>query len=627
MSSATIHSIFQIPELASYIARYLSPADVTQAMATCTSWSKLMQPFLWTNFCPKNRLLEMSVLAQNLHHIRTIDLTGRLIRANDFEALMDTLIQGLPITSTPPSTEAATNPSPDQSTDPSIPRCTNLRRIKIVFESYDMDIDDPSIECFWNLLDSNCNQLTHLELQLEGVEDIELTPMLPILSGMVRLQHLTLHTTFQTQPWFMEFLQACLPLPRLSELFCHFCLEGHTSGGMEIDYEDSDYDGIASLMPGLKDILDTATAARTSTSGSIDVKIKTFRFPDPEVGYTGLIRFMLPILRSNLVEIDTLEVPVIFPNRLKRLYGETIRDHCPALKHLIISPFHNDSETANIIIQAAAGLKTVRGYRLNDEMGWSSRNIIRALAKHQSSTLEEIEFILYWTITSGDQQAVLTSCKQLKRYWLVVDGYGKKVHGIAFGDIITGAWVCLGMRELSLTLNRSIDVKATLQAMREESLNKDAGDEEPEKDEPYRAGDKEQKRKATAWAAKQVFAQIGRLTALEHLALGTDDDLNGTDEERLDSEWDLTLSKGWLAQLAGLKKLRHFHMKTDHWSRMGQAEVEFMDAMWPSLDYVSFDGSIMNIPQCHKQIDLPHWKWLQQKRPSLRLSVIDMSVE
>ncbi|KAF9960003.1 hypothetical protein BGZ72_008202 [Mortierella alpina] len=624
MSSATIHSIFQIPELAACIARYLTPADVTQAMATCTSWSRLLQPFLWTNFCPKGRLPEMSVLAQNLRHIRTIDLQGYLMPSRYFEAIMETLTQGLPTTSTPPSTEAVTNLGPNQSTDPSIPRCTYLMRIKIVFESYDMEMDDPSIQRLWTLLYHNRNQLTHLELQLEGLDDIELIPMLPILSGMVRLQHLTLHTRYQTEPWFMEFLQACLPLPRLSRLFCHFCLDGHTLADKDMDYKGSDYDSIANLMPGLKEILDTAIAARTSDNGTIDVKIKTFRFPDPVAGNTGLIRFILPILRSDLVEIDTLVAPLILPNRPKRLYEETVRDHCPALKHLIISPCQEDSEMANNVIKAAAGLKTVRGYRLSDAMGWSSRNIIRTLAKHQSTTLEEIEFIQCGNIRSGDQQAVLTSCRQVKRFWLVADGFSKSMHGIEFGDIITGSWSCLGMRELSLTLNRSIDIKATLQAMRQESSNKDAGDGEPEKDEPYRAGDKEQKRRATAWAAKQAFAQIGRLTVLEHLALGTDESPNGTDEERLESEWDLTLSEGWLAQLVGLKNLRHLHMKTNHWSKMGQAEVEFMDAEWPLLDCISFDGR--NI-QFYEEVELPHWKWLQQKRPNLRLSRIKMKLE
>ncbi|KAF9960004.1 hypothetical protein BGZ72_008203 [Mortierella alpina] len=625
MSSATF--IFQIPELAACIARYLTPADVTNAMATCKAWSKLMQPFFWTNFCPKDKLPELSVLAQNLHHIRTIDLNGQLTRAINFEALMETLTQGLPTTSPSPSAEDDSNPGPDQFTDPSIPRCTNLRRIKISYECYEMEVDDPIVWFLMSLLHYNRDNLTHLELQLDGIDDMVLTPIVLVFSQMVCLQHLTLRTSFQTELWFMLFLRACLPLPRLSELYCHFFLGAgkfSPSGDTEVDYRDRDYDSIANPTPRLKEILDTAIAARTSFDGSIDVKIKALRFPDPEEDDIDLIRLVLPILRSDLVEIETLEVPRFLDNRPEKLYAKIVREHCPALRHLIIPPYDNDTDMAKYFIRAATGLKTVQGFRLSDEAGWLSRNMIRTLVKHHAKTLEEVELMICRMIRGRDQQELFASCKQLKRFWMVPDGWSEGAHGIEFRDIITGPWSCLGMRELSLTLNRSIDVKAILQAMREESLNKDAGDGEPEKDEPYRAGDKEQKRKATAWAAKQAFAQIGRLTALEHLALGTDEGPNGTDEERLESEWDLTLSEGWLAQLAGLKNLRHFHMRTNHWSKMGQAEVEFMDAEWPLLDCVTFDRCSMTIPQFHKEIDLPHWKWLQQKRPSLRLSAIHM---
>ncbi|KAF9572394.1 hypothetical protein EC968_009968 [Mortierella alpina] len=198
-------------------------------------------------------------------------------------------------------------------------------------------------------------------------------------------------------------------------------------------------------------------------------------------------------------------------------------------------------------------------------------------------------------------------------------------HGIEFGDIITGAWNCLGMRELSLTLNRSIDVQATLEAMRKEGLNRAAGDGKLEKNEQYREDDGEQKRRATAWAAKQAFTQIGRLAALKHLVLGADIDPNSSKAEVVESHWDLTLSKGWLAQLAGLKSLRHLHMRTNYWSYMGQAEVEFMDAEWPWLECVTFDKCILwSTRQLLNVITLPHWQWLQRKRPCLRLKAIQI---
>ncbi|KAK3805033.1 MAG: hypothetical protein J3Q66DRAFT_423572 [Benniella sp.] len=76
--------------------------------------------------------------------------------------------------------------------------------------------------------------------------------------------------------------------------------------------------------------------------------------------------------------------------------------------------------------------------------------------------------------------------------------------------------------------------------------------------------------------SKEVYAQIGRLDKLEELGLGYI--LAGS------AMMDLTLEEGWLAELAGLKKLRHFHLLTDLWTSMGQAEVEFMVSNWPKLE-------------------------------------------
>ncbi|KAK3805025.1 MAG: hypothetical protein J3Q66DRAFT_423548 [Benniella sp.] len=75
--------------------------------------------------------------------------------------------------------------------------------------------------------------------------------------------------------------------------------------------------------------------------------------------------------------------------------------------------------------------------------------------------------------------------------------------------------------------------------------------------------------------SKEVYAQIGRLDKLEELGLGYI--LAGS------AMMDLTLEEGWLAELAGLKKLRHFHLLTDLWTSMGQAEVEFMKLVLNSL--------------------------------------------
>ncbi|KAF9945899.1 hypothetical protein BGZ70_003499 [Mortierella alpina] len=492
-----------------------------------------------------------------------------------------------------------------------------------------MEWKDPKLWFLWTLLYHNRQNLTHLSLRLPGIDDAPLEPFLDILQDMVQLQHLTVRTSFQSENWFLSMLEQCLPLPRLSELFCHFYLD---SGTLSSWYDEETDDGdrynniIATPTPAMKYILDRAIKARTSPfTGSIGVKIKALRFPDPENENVDLIRLVLPMLKSDLVDIETLEVPRLLDQRPEKLYKQMVRVHCPALRHLILPSYDEVSCVPNHFIEAATGLKTVRGFSFNDEFEWFSRNMMQMVAKHHSKTLEEVDLMLCRMINGRDQQALFASCTQLKRFWMVPDGMSTAEQGIEFKDILTGAWRCLGMKELSITLNRSIvDVKATFEAMRQEGLKEAARDGHQAADETYRVGDKDQKRRATAWAAKQALTQIGRLTALEHLALGTDEGPYGTDNDVLESKWDLTLSKGWLAQLAGLKNLRQFHMRTDHWSYMGQAEVEFMDAEWPWLDCVTFDRCSMSKQQFGQEISLPHWQWLQQKRPSLRLSVIHM---
>ncbi|KAF9291466.1 hypothetical protein BGZ68_003886 [Mortierella alpina] len=527
-----------------------------------------------------------------------------------------------------PSAQTVTNPASQQCTDPSIAQCTNLKRVKIAFDCYQRRFEDPSLRSLTTLLYNNRDSLTHLELQLDGIEDKVALPVVLSVSTLIHLQHLTFRSKYHSEAWVMVFLRACLPLPRLSELYCHFFIRASDlspAGDIEVSYEDKDYYSLANPTPELKAILDTAIAARTSVSGSINVKIKALRFPDPDRDNIDLIRLVLPILRSDLVQVETLEVPKFLDHRTKQLYDGIILNHCVALRHLILPSFVENSRISNIFIRAASGLKTVRGYCVRDDADWQPGTMMRWLAVHQSKTLEEVELMICRMIESRDLQALLIHCEQLKRFWMVPDTCTLTVQGIEFRHIITGAWKCLGMRELSLTLNRSIDVKTTLEAMREDSLNKCTGNGDLEVDELYRSGDKEQERKATAWAAKQAFAQIGRLTALEYLALGTDEGICGPDNRISDSMWDLTLSKGYLAELAGLKNLRHLHMKSDHWSRMGQAEVEFMYTHWPLLDCVTFDKARMGLLQLLKEIDLPHWQWLQRKRSSLRLSTMDLS--
>ena len=79
-----------------------------------------MRPFFWIDFSPKDKLPEMRVLAQNLHHIRAIDLAPQLTRRIDVEILLETLIQGLPDLLSLLPTGTGTDHGSTQSSNPGI---------------------------------------------------------------------------------------------------------------------------------------------------------------------------------------------------------------------------------------------------------------------------------------------------------------------------------------------------------------------------------------------------------------------------------------------------------------------------------------------------------------------------
>ncbi|KAF9291474.1 hypothetical protein BGZ68_003894 [Mortierella alpina] len=555
MTRKTIHSVIGIPELTECLSSYLTTSDVAHAMATCKA-----------------------------------------------EVVIDS--DGM------------------QAGEGRVALCTNLRRIKAVLCRSPAAPEDAPWICFEPLLRNN-NNLTHLHLEFHDFTPPSIKQAFAALS---RLHHLTLTIYGRTleESWFLLLLRASLSLLRLGELYFHFSIESRDYNFE--GYSQDDFEGVDDVAePGgeLKAILEEAIAARTSETGSMDFTIKAFKFP-----YGDTINIVLPMLRSALVEIETLEMPELYYYWPAGFYEEVARKYCPRLRHLIIPPYYADEYPAAVcsFIQGAVGLKTVRGTRFTDAFGSASSTIVPTLIMHHSKTLEELELLDCRMIRSSDQQDVLASCKNLKRFWVVPDGSYRGEYASRFQDIVDREWGCLGLKELCLTLNRTIDdesaiaaMQRELSALRAQELSQERRQEERLMDGLDQQGVQEQERQVKSWAAKRVYMQIGRLVVLETLSLGTDESIYGRDEDRCVSEWDLTLSKGWLAQLADLKNLRHLHMRTNFWSRMGQAEVEFMDAEWLLLGDITFD---MEKRELSELVEQSHWQWLHRKRTNLRLGAL-----
>ncbi|KAF9946041.1 hypothetical protein BGZ72_000744 [Mortierella alpina] len=641
MSPTTIHSIVEIPELATAIARCLTSADVANALATCKAWSEQLRPFLWTNLCLKNTLPRISALEPNMHLIRTLDLDFgtmvlmNVIGQNDVATFLEALASDFLVPPKCQSGQDVAVPQPQQAMETRMEGCKNLRRIKMVFDNEPITAASaPAKPTTWNypqdLFYNNSNTLTHLHLEVSEEYLFELSPMVQSITALIRLQHLTLRSSIvQKENWFLFLMRACLPHPRLSELYCDFVIEpdgGYSSeDDMDSEFEFEFEEDITEPEAELKTVLEEAIAARTSVNGSIDIKMKALRFPDPKMG--DIIRIVVPILMSDVVEIETLEVPKLLECRPEELYETIVRKHCSALRHLTIPKCsvgyfgeHYPNKYSNMVcnfIRGAIGLKTVRGdFFIDDtEHDPSSRGIVWTLAKHHAETLEELELMDCVMVTSAHQQAILSSCNHLKRFWIQPKIFSAYEYDLKFEHILESEWVCLGLKEFSLTLSRHIDIKATLAAMRLESSNKVAGHEEVGYDDLDQADKQQLAIEASAWAAKQVYTRIGRLVALQTLALGVSQRSRANKHTVYAANWDLTLAKGYLADLAGLKNLRQLHLRTNYWVMMGQVEVEFMDARWPFLDHIGFGAVKGTVCELRKQ---PHWQWLQQKRPQLR---------
>ncbi|KAK3823037.1 MAG: hypothetical protein J3Q66DRAFT_330722 [Benniella sp.] len=314
------------------------------------------------------------------------------------------------------------------------------------------------------------------------------------------------------------------------------------------------------------------------------LRLRSLSLPFMDEGYPK--DFLIPLLKWHVPNLERLLiVDVHMPDGEGDIQWlkEAIAA-CPRLQHLSGNWLYwgNEYETTvdTVICSCAgAGLKSFRFecFSGDDTLIWN-------LLKYHANTLEDIDFQACHGLTSESIISIVTTCTNLRR--LRVEPYD--LNGwttLGFGHVLT-EWICRDITVLHLCLRREVVVP--------EGRTEDG---------------------VVAEAAQRVYSQIGRLVKLEDLTLGCVEKYRSRGEN---SASDLTLEHGWLAALAGLKRLRLFQMSTDFWSRMGQAEVEFMDANWPRLESVSFGFSNLK----EQMLREDHWKWLKEKRPQLDFSSI-----
>ncbi|KAG0238448.1 hypothetical protein BGX31_003286 [Mortierella sp. GBA43] len=269
----------------------------------------------------------------------------------------------------------------------------------------------------------------------------------------------------------------------------------------------------------------------------------------PDIKRGYPMAFLFPFLRSMVPNIERLVLP--------KVYESIDEDQEEQIKEIIATEF-DDSY-----------------------LGWGDDGVFETLLQYHAATLEEIDLPRCSMIYSDKIQLALKTCRNLKTF-RVNPAYEGFI-SIHFQDAVSQEWVCRDITILQLCLSRYV--------FRPEGMCME---------------------KAITRTAQRVYAQIGQLTKLEELSLSCEMGAFWSAPEE-DFSKDLTLEHGWLAELTGLKRLRHFQMETDFWSSMGQLEVEFMDGNWPKLESIGIACGDLE----EEVLSLPHWQWLKEKRPYL----------
>jgi hypothetical protein len=308
-------------------------------------------------------------------------------------------------------------------------------------------------------------------------------------------------------------------------------------------------------------------------------------------------RSLIPFLESHVPNLERLSIPKVhkLDNEADvRRLEETIESGCPQLQHLS-SNWENeemdDEETDkgwNAFITVLrgcikAGLRTYQSRFFADNL-YSQGSIIEKLLQYHGETLEEIECLDCYGPSSESIHSILSTCRSLKKLRMALCGEGSC--DLCFEDVLT-EWVCLDITVINLSLWRL------------------------EFSVPGRTKDE-----VMADAAQRIYSQIGRLVKLEDLTLTCYENYNHWDDLEESCAYDLTLERGWLGELAGLKRLRRFRMNHNYWGRMGQAEVEFIDTNWLELQSITFYGYTFRYGY---QLQMDQWNWLKERRPYIEL--------
>ncbi|KAF9944003.1 hypothetical protein BGZ70_005162, partial [Mortierella alpina] len=317
----------------------------------------------------------------------------------------------------------------------------------------------------------------------------------------------------------------------------------HFGVNVEMYWDDGD---VTTVQRELEAVIHEASVARLSRSSRAK-KIEQLTLPPNFHGRWNPLPFLL--FKSSLLDLKKLGIPGFDPEVSMQEIEQVVRDYCPNLKHLECPSLHyvreGSDRTVYAFIRGCSGLESFMSASVKDALP-----IFLELVSRHHATLEVTD-IQSEQVFSRDLQAILSRCKQLKRFWALSHRRISSISTLAYRDIAKSEWVCTELRELGLTVNRG-------------RPERDASDEQEEwkvrSDGSHVCSD------TCRCVPKRAFQQIGRMENLEVLTIAIDRSSRaGAAEE--DYALDLTLSKGWLRELAGLKRLKSFGLRADFGGR------------------------------------------------------------
>ncbi|KAF9935870.1 hypothetical protein BGZ67_002895 [Mortierella alpina] len=511
-------------------------------------------------------------------------------------------------------------------------KCTNLR--KLVFLD---PCESMSIAWLAKLVRTNMN-LTHLQFpgKLLDLSVSAVTPLLDAIRQLPNLQHITLgYSLLVHEEASFLFLKTCIESPSLVDIICEYTTIGWRD---HYCYCENCMVLVKKLGKSIQGIIQ---AGKTAAAKADRPKIKSLKLPHIPVGYPEDV--LLPLLSCGIFDLEYLDVPRISGGYFDKL-EECIRTQFPRLQRIGVSQLSTDvfeeqfescsamrADWDDDAEHTEAALAVARGCRKQGirsfqgrvmecfHTAWVVDDIINELVEEHSSTLEDVEV---WDVVSTlEQRNLFESCKNLKRFWMrpPTYRYGAMEELFDVEDLLDCDWACTGMKELALVMSRPY-----VAGHEEDEPGEDyddpsqwsdcSGSEEGDDDDEHTEGAKskgeDQADKDPYWDEeldiRKIYVKVGSLTELEVLAVESD------------RPRDMSLDKGYLAELGGLKNLRRLELRdVMAWCCLiRQPEVEFIHENWLALEVVAIETESKNMYRA--LVESPHWKWLQKKRPLLR---------